>query len=160
MLNKAQMSIIDLLFLIIIFSILILMISYSYEKELSEKVADVYNNNYNQLMLISLLSYKSKILNRNFFELIGILLCTNDTFLSENLNHEINEILMRFNKENYNYILYSQSKSGLIWIYNKQAKVCLKEITLSSIDIELPCSEKTQILLGTWPNSLNVKEEC
>ncbi|MCW1309572.1 MAG: hypothetical protein QXP04_02670 [Candidatus Nanoarchaeia archaeon] len=104
MLNKAQMSIIDLLFLIIIFSILILMISYSYEKELSEKVADVYNNNYNQLMLISLLSYKS--------------------------------------------------------IYNKQAKVCLKEITLSSIDIELPCSEKTQILLGTWPNSLNVKEEC
>jgi len=161
--NKSQISIIDLLFLILIFSLLILFVSYSYENEFSSKVIDLYENRYNQYVLISTLGYKinnNEFSNKKILELVGIFLCTNDSYLNKTLDDEIRRILTLLNKENYNYILYSKSKNALIWVYNKQASVCLKDIHIASFDLDLPCNDKTQVLLGTWPNSLNVREEC
>ena len=161
--NKSQISIIDLLFLILIFSLVILFISYSYENEFSSKIIDLYESRYNQYVLVSTLEYKinnNEFSDKKILELLSIFLCTNDSHLNKTLNDEIKRILTHLNKENYNYILYSKSKNALLWVYNKQASVCLKAIPIASFDLDLPCNDETQILLGTWPNSLNVREEC
>jgi len=87
---------------------------------------------------------------------LALSLCNNE---NNNVESEIKTKIESVLDSDYNYIFYAASYDKEIHLFDSQDKVCMKSISLSTIDI-ISCPMIQQPTLGVWHKSEKPRREC
>lgn len=154
--NKAQGSLMDILFGILIASIILLMVHYNYANAQQGSSLLRLERAYNRALLLSVLNYNAN--NQTVFELLGLYACKGSEQLNVTIWNIVSEKIGILKKPGSNYIFYLNATNSLV-VYDKQPRVCLSEISIESANISTPCGNGA-IFFGTWPSYEQVSEDC
>jgi hypothetical protein len=164
--NKGSASLLDVLFLGLFISLLLVVGSYfgndMYRAEVvREEVL------YTDSVLISLMNYRNdsigdfdKITNLSIAEAIDMFYCEGDVS-QYNLNKTIDWFLEISVKKNYNYIFWMSNDDGRgVHLWRGQATVCASHITVKSFDHKLSCDDSVPVMINIWPEWKEIPENC
>lgn len=150
--NKAQISIVEIILLIIGVITLITSLSFSGNKIISLQEMR-YNYAYSKRSLLTLLNYGEKI---SMLDNINLYLCTGNKDLLKEISKTAQGIFNKIKKENYNYlIILPDFILSNIEIPCENPNLNMTKMQIASFTAENNCKD-FQIKLGTWPSWLNI----
>jgi hypothetical protein len=164
--NKGTASLLDVLFLGLFISLLLVVSTYfgndMYRAEVvREEVL------YTDSVLVSLVNYRNSsfgdfvgVSNLSVGEAIDMFYC-DDGMSQYNLNKTIGWFLETSVKDNYDYIFWMSDDDGIgIHLWRGQATVCASHITVKSFDHKLSCGDSVPIMINIWPEWKEIPENC